>query len=143
MPGRHHPALDRLWGCGTHRASAQAADGFMTRVLVMGAGGFLGAHTVRALTAAGATAIPAPPRARLDLATADPAALTRLLREVRPDAVVNAAGRIGGSPEELESGNTEVVRRLLAASAATVPGLRFVHLGSLAEYGAADPMAGS
>ena len=114
----------------------------MTRVLVLGAGGFLGAHAVRALEAAGATPIPAPSRDRLDLATADPAALIQLLRQVRPDAVVNAAGLIGGSPEELERGNTEVVRRLLAASAVAVPGIRFIHLGSLAEYGAADPVAG-
>jgi len=111
----------------------------MPRVLVLGAGGFLGAQAVRALTAAGATPVPAPPRDQLDLATADHAALFGLLERVRPDAVVNAAGRIGGSPEELERGNTEVVRRLLAAAAAAVPGIRFVHLGSLAEYGAGDP----
>ena len=115
----------------------------MTRVLVFGAGGFLGAQAVWALKAAGASPISAPSRSQLDLATADHAALVLLLRQIRPDAVVNAAGRIGGSPAELELGNTEVVRRLLAASAAAAPGLRFVHLGSLAEYGPGEPMAGA
>lgn len=107
----------------------------MTRVLVLGARGFLGSHSVRALEAAGAEVISAPPRSQLDLRSADHPALTGLLREARPDAVVNATGQIGGSPEELEHGNTTVVRRLLAAVPA---GVRFVQLGSLAEYGAPD-----
>jgi NDP-hexose 4-ketoreductase len=109
----------------------------MTRVLVVGADGFLGTHAVRALTAAGAVVVPAPPREDLDLAVAGPGELVSLLRDARPDAVVNAAGLVTGSPEELEQGNGELVRRLLRACAAAVPGVRLVHLGSLAEYGSA------
>ncbi|MCD5310716.1 NAD-dependent epimerase/dehydratase family protein [Kineosporia babensis] len=84
-----------------------------------------------------AVVIPGPSRAELDLATADQAALDALVREAAPDVVVNATGQIGGSAEELERGNVAVTRGLLAAAPV---GVRFVQLGSLAEYGA--PAAG-
>ncbi|GAB6902162.1 NAD-dependent epimerase/dehydratase family protein [Kineosporia succinea] len=108
----------------------------MTSVLVLGAGGFLGAHTVRSLKDAGADVIPGPSRAQLDLA-GDPGAVEAFFGRIEPDAVVNATGQVGGSPEELERGNVLVTRRLLRAVA---PGTRFVQLGSLAEYG--DPATG-
>lgn len=111
----------------------------MTRVLVLGAAGFLGSHTVPALAAAGAVAVPGPPQSRLDLACATQSELVTLLRRVRPDAVVNATGRVDGNPQDLERGNAGVTRQLLAACAVAVPGIRFVQLGSLAEYGTGQP----
>lgn len=114
----------------------------MRRVLVLGAGGFLGAHTVGALRAAGAEPVAAPARARLDLSTADPADLVDLLHRVRPDAVVNATGRIAGTPAELEAGNPQVLRTLIGALGRVSCGIRLVHLGSVAEYGPQDQRTG-
>lgn len=107
----------------------------MTRVLVLGAAGFLGSHTLRALESAGATAVAGPPQDRLDLTTAEETDIVALLRLARPGVVVNATGRVAGSPEDLDRGNADAVRRLTDACARALPGVRFVHLGSLAEYG--------
>ena len=107
----------------------------MSRVLVLGASGFLGRHATAALAAADAHVVPGPSRCRLDLATASQRDLVALVRLVRPSAVVNATGRVSGTPQELERDNVELTRRLLAACTEAAPGVRFVHLGSLAEYG--------
>ena len=70
------------------------------RLLIIGAGGFLGAHVRRRARAAGLdvvtagrSALPDSPRHQLaDLAADDPAAIAAMLAEVAPDAVVNCAG---------------------------------------------------
>jgi nucleoside-diphosphate-sugar epimerase len=114
------------------------------RVLVLGASGFLGAHIGAALAGDGRagdmigvarTADPGRPDLRsVDLAAPD-APLDALLSSVRPDVVVNAAGRTAGTADELEALNVAAVERLLAALTRRSPGARLVHLGSAAEYG--------
>ena len=66
-----------------------------SRLLVTGARGFLGRHVTPALRAAyPAAEIAAVGRADCDLL--DPAAIDRLLRDHRPDAVVHLAGKVAG-----------------------------------------------
>jgi nucleoside-diphosphate-sugar epimerase len=69
----------------------------------------------------------------LDLSTASDEEIRRLVRRVEPDAVVNCAGAVAGTPEELRSANIDLVMSLLAAVDGT--GTRVVQLGSAAEYG--------
>ncbi|MFP8886290.1 NAD-dependent epimerase/dehydratase family protein [Streptomyces mangrovi] len=135
------------------------------RVLVLGATGYLGGHTaghlraqpgVRVLGAgraagagaAGAGPSAAPPVAAsmappvdltVDLATATPAELASLLRRVRPDAVVNCAGAVGGDALHLTGVNARGPAALCAALREAAPGARLVHLGSAAEYGPGTP----
>ncbi len=106
----------------------------MSRVLVLGATGFLGWHVVTALHTVGHDVVPAPGRRDLDLAT-DGEALAALVRDVRPAAVVNAAGRVVGSPDDVEADNVATARAVAAACRHAPGPLRLVHLGSLAEYG--------
>ena len=67
----------------------------MNRVLLLGAGGFLGQHIGAAL--AGHTALRSLTRAECDLVRIELPELTALVARERPDAVVTAAGRIVGS----------------------------------------------
>jgi GDP-4-dehydro-6-deoxy-D-mannose reductase len=65
----------------------------LTRVLVTGATGFVGTWLCRFLTAAGDEALPFPPSTELDLSAVDAAAaVARIARASRPDAVVHLAG---------------------------------------------------
>lgn len=105
------------------------------RALVFGGHGFLGRHAVHALTEAGWDARPAPCRDRFDLTRVQEHEIVGLLRAEQPAAVVNATGEFKGTRAELERGNAESVRRLLVALGRGAPGIRLVHLGSLAEYG--------
>ena len=115
------------------------------RTLILGATGFLGSPIRRAVeehpgvddvVVVGLTP-PADgrPWQELDLAAADDAVLADLLAEHRPDAVVNAAGRTTGTPDQLHGLNVAMVDRLLGAVRRVVPGARVVHVGSAAEYG--------
>lgn len=112
------------------------------RVLLLGAGGFLGRHVDAALagepefevirhvhrsSTGGAIA--------LDL-VADGAGLADLVARSGPEAVVNCAGTTGGEAL-LEMLNVRLVESLLAAVLARAPLARVVHLGSAAEYGLA------
>ena len=116
------------------------------RLLIIGAGGFLGAHVRRLARAAGLDVVtagrsplPGSPRHRLaDLAADGPAAIAAMLAEVAPDAVVNCAGAIAGPPGR--AGRRQYRRHVRAGDgdAAGTPA-RLVHLGSAAEYGAAEP----
>ena len=116
------------------------------RVLVIGAGGFLGAHVCRGARAAGLDVVtagrsplPGSPRHRLaDLAAGGPAAIGALLAEVAPDAVVNCAGAISGPAAALVAGNIDGTYALVTAMLRGRPA-RLVHLGSAAEYGGARP----
>jgi nucleoside-diphosphate-sugar epimerase len=108
----------------------------MSSVLLFGASGFIGGHVRSALagdrrigtvTCAG--------RDRYDLAGGDLDALIGLLREVRPDAVVNCTGALAGNARDLVLANTAVTAKLIEAIAAVAPGARLVRLGSAAEYG--------
>ncbi|MFH0252150.1 NAD-dependent epimerase/dehydratase family protein, partial [Streptomyces chitinivorans] len=130
------------------------------RVLVLGATGYLGGHTaghlraqpgVRVLgagRAAGAGVSVDPPAGpptslpvdlAVDLATAAPAELASLIRQVRPDAVVNCAGAVGGDALHLTGVNARGPAALCAALREAAPGARLVHLGSAAEYGPGTP----
>jgi nucleoside-diphosphate-sugar epimerase len=108
----------------------------VTRVLVFGASGFIGAHVRAALTADPRIGdVICPGRDRYDLVDGDSAGLAQLLRAEAPDAVVSCVGRLGGSDAELIRGNTLVAAKLLEAVAAVVPAARLVRLGSAGEYG--------
>ena len=116
------------------------------RLLIIGAGGFLGAHVRRhALAAgldvvtAGRSPLPDSPRHRLaDLATDGPAAIAAILTEMAPDAVVNCVGAISGPPAALVAANIDGTYALVTAMQRAKPA-RLVHLGSAAEYGASEP----
>ncbi|WP_432824686.1 NAD-dependent epimerase/dehydratase family protein [Dactylosporangium sp. CA-092794] len=106
------------------------------RVLLFGANGFVGGHVRAALAAdARVAGLTSPPRDRLDLVADDLGAVTALVREVRPDVVVNCTGRLCGTGYDLVQANTLVTARLIEAVATAVPGARLVRLGSAAEYG--------
>jgi nucleoside-diphosphate-sugar epimerase len=116
------------------------------RLLIIGAGGFLGAHISRRARAAGVDVVtagrsPLPDslcHQRADLAADGPAAIDAMLAAVAPDAVVNCAGTTTGPPAALVAANIDgtyaLVTAMLRATAA-----RLVHLGSAAEYGAVQP----
>lgn len=128
-----------------------------SRLLVVGAGGFLGTHVRRALVAAGwddvafvssSGGAPAGEAAteggtgrwlRLDLAIADRKALAAIIAAERPAAIVNCSGTTHGDAVRLVRGNIVLVGELLAAIADVGNGVRFVQLGSSAEYGAVPP----
>jgi nucleoside-diphosphate-sugar epimerase len=120
------------------------------RILVLGAGGFLGSQfrglldhyrssvTMVCVSRKTPTWIESSDEdsrwINLDLSTASDAdVIGRLVRSVAPDAIVNCAGAVAGTPEQLKSANIDLVMGLLAALAGT--GTRLVQLGSAAEYG--------
>jgi nucleoside-diphosphate-sugar epimerase len=114
------------------------------RILVIGAGGFLGRHIVRRLRADRSLTVIA--TARHPLATpesgqvqkldgSDPAAVHSLIADLRPDAIVNAAGRRIGSDSDQQRANLVVAETLAEAARRYTPGIRFIQLGSAAEYG--------
>lgn len=107
------------------------------RVVVVGAG-FVGAAVRDALGARGLESVVVDLPTHPWLADRDEhasEALLAVLDDAAPVAVVNAAGRLRGTDEELEAANTAfpewLVRTLPAGS------VRLVHLGSASEYG--DP----
>jgi nucleoside-diphosphate-sugar epimerase len=119
----------------------------MIRVLVTGAGGFLGSTLARRfagrsdveLTALGRSAPPDFPRAAaLDLH--DRAAVAHMLAETRPDVVVHAAGRGPGRPGALLADNTIATANLAEAIGAAAAGAGLVLMGSAAQYGIPDAL---
>jgi nucleoside-diphosphate-sugar epimerase len=106
------------------------------RVLVTGAGGYVGAHLVHRLLAAGHTPI-ATARRAVDLPCdvrladlADRGAMPALLRDI--DAVVHAAARVGHATQAVfERDNVTAVRELVTH----LEGRRIVHLSSVVVYG--------
>jgi nucleoside-diphosphate-sugar epimerase len=108
----------------------------MTRVLLFGASGFIGAHVRSALSAdARIGEVVCPGRDTADLIDGDIGALSGLLRAVAPDAVVSCVGRLGGTDAELIRGNTLTAAKLVEAVAEAAPAARLVRLGSAGEYG--------
>ncbi|MFI7078729.1 NAD-dependent epimerase/dehydratase family protein [Micromonospora sp. NPDC049903] len=105
----------------------------MSRVLLLGAGGFLGRH-IRSLLAAH-TDVRAPDRVACDLVRIELPALIALLARERPDVVVAAAGRIVGSGYDFVRAHVLVTAKLVEAMAEAVPAARLVRIGSAAEYG--------
>ncbi|MFE3073046.1 NAD-dependent epimerase/dehydratase family protein [Streptomyces sp. NPDC059247] len=114
------------------------------RILVLGAGGYLGGHVVERLRARPGTRVLLGGRSpaadvTADLATVRPTDLARTLAEAAPDAVVNCAGATGGDPVHLAEVNARGAAALCAALREAAPAARLVHLGSAAEYGPGDP----
>ncbi|MEV0277927.1 NAD(P)-dependent oxidoreductase [Streptomyces sp. NPDC050610] len=117
------------------------------RILVLGAGGFLGGHTIRELralpgarvTGGGRTPARTPGNGlTVDLAAADGPGFADALRTLAPDTVVNCAGATGGSPVHLTGTNARGPAFLCEALQTAAPEARLIHLGSAAEYGAPD-----
>jgi nucleoside-diphosphate-sugar epimerase len=113
----------------------------MRRVLVFGAGGYLGRNVLDLLRAQSnllvRTASRSAPAGGLDirLDLADESALAAVLDKEKPDVVVNCAGAVSGSDAELIRANVTGPANLVSALARLRPGARLIHLGSAAEYG--------
>lgn len=107
------------------------------RVLITGASGFVGRHTLAPLRRLGFDII-APTRAECDLL--DPGATHRLLAETRPSHVLHCAwyvthGKFWTAPENLD---WVAATLLLAREAAWRGTTRFVAVGTSAEYDWSD-----
>jgi nucleoside-diphosphate-sugar epimerase len=105
-------------------------------VLLFGGSGFIGGQVCHELRQQPqVSTLTTPGRAQCDLVQDDMDQVRSLLRQVRPDVVVNCTGRLVGAGYDLVRANTAVTAKLLDAVAAELPGARFVRLGSAAEYG--------
>ncbi|MGH6957692.1 MAG: NAD-dependent epimerase/dehydratase family protein, partial [Caulobacteraceae bacterium] len=115
------------------------------RVLVTGAGGFLGGSLARRfeerpdveLVAAGRAA-PAGRRRPRRLDLADREAIVRLIREERPEVVIHAAGRTPGKPGALLADNAIATANLAEAIGEAAPEAALILLGSAAQYGVSE-----
>ncbi|MDT0307677.1 NAD-dependent epimerase/dehydratase family protein [Streptomyces sp. DSM 44917] len=110
------------------------------RVLLLGAGGYLGRFVADRLLADPAVQLTALGRGddadvRFDLSTGSPGALTRFLDAVHPGVVVNCAGAIRGTASELARHNTVATATLCESLRRSGCRARLVHLGCAAEYG--------
>ncbi|MFD3536434.1 NAD-dependent epimerase/dehydratase family protein [Streptomyces sp. NPDC058664] len=110
------------------------------RILVLGAGGYLGGHVIERLRELPGTRVLVGSRSpaadvTVDLASDRPHDLAGALARARPDAVVNCAGATGGDAVTLAEVNARGPAVLCAALREAAPSVRLVHLGSAAEYG--------
>jgi len=118
----------------------------MRRVLVIGAGGYLGRNVLDLLRTQQDLLVRTASRSapaggldiQLDIAQANVDRLATVLARERPDIVVNCAGAVGGSDAELTAANVTGPANLVTALAGLRPGSRLIHLGSAAEYGVTD-----
>jgi nucleoside-diphosphate-sugar epimerase len=106
----------------------------MSHIVLLGASGFLGAHIASAMIEhPGVSRLTRLGRDRCDLVAATVDDIRAVLRDLRPDVVVNGTGRLDGTTTELVQANTLATAKLLDALAGT--GIRYVRLGSAGEYG--------
>lgn len=118
----------------------------MSRVLLLGADGFVGHHVrARLSETPEMTVVTAGrrgdvhPDLQLDL-TDSVVAVTHVIQEVAPDTVINCAGyAVGDStvcePAALAANNVVAVANLIDALLVAGHPIRLIHLGSAAEYG--------
>lgn len=126
-----------------HRQPRGDRNGQPRRILIIGAGGYLGRHVRAAAADAGLEVVTAGrsplPRSRLhclaDLSASQLAELAAMLSAVHPDIVVNCAGATGGGQDDLAAANITGTYALVRAVQMTARPIRLVHLGSAAEYG--------
>ncbi|WP_432840332.1 NAD-dependent epimerase/dehydratase family protein [Dactylosporangium sp. CA-092794] len=111
------------------------------RALVLGGTGFVGRHVVAAFAGDGfeVTSVCRRPRGAraiaMDLAAGEPDALARVVDDLRPQVVVNAAGAVWEVDEaQMIAGNVTLARNVVAALSRTVHTPRLVHIGSVNEY---------
>ncbi|MEU9100190.1 NAD(P)-dependent oxidoreductase [Streptomyces sp. NPDC048361] len=117
-------------------------------VVVLGATGFVGRHVCEVFDAAGWTvtgvARSAPTRPPstpydvlpVDVVSAAPDRIAALLAERGAGVVVNAAGAVWqASDDDMARANTDLVERLVAATAPLAARPRVIQLGSVHEYG--------
>jgi NDP-hexose 4-ketoreductase len=115
------------------------------RLLVLGAGGFIGRHVREAAEIEPDVALVAHARSprgsgpgawvALDLLEASLVDLRDFVADVRPTVIVNCTGALTGDERELVAVNVEIVERLLRAARTVAPSSRLVQMGSAAEYG--------
>jgi len=112
------------------------------RILVTGAGGFLGGAIYRRLSQRGDLDVIAAARGPIDLAPeaiqldlASSQAVAKAIQLARPDVVVHAAGRAQGQREDLYMANTLPTANLVAALGLAEPTGAIVLLSSAARYG--------
>jgi NDP-hexose 4-ketoreductase len=110
------------------------------RVLLLGAGGYLGRFVADRLLADPAVQLTALGRnddadVRFDLSTGSPGALTRFLDAVHPGVVINCAGATRGGARELTRHNTVSTATLCESLRRSACDARLVHIGCAAEYG--------
>ncbi|MFJ6569152.1 NAD-dependent epimerase/dehydratase family protein [Streptomyces sp. NPDC091292] len=125
------------------------------RVVVLGGTGYLGRRIGEAFAADGALVHlvsrtpagdgPADRRSvRMDLLATGARELARFFGSVRPDVVVNAAGRVWQAGEaEMAAGNADLVARVAESLVDLPHPPRLIQLGTVHEYGAGTPGAGT
>jgi len=101
------------------------------RVLITGAGGFLGGAIRRRLTVRGDMEVLS--AARTDLT--DLVSAASAIASAEADIVIHAAGRTHGSADALQADNVLATETLARAIAATPPARGLILLGSAAQYG--------
>jgi nucleoside-diphosphate-sugar epimerase len=118
------------------------------RLLVLGAGGFLGRSLAQHVVDDGGADLVLHYRTEddpgscahdvethtLDLLTCPAGAIVGMIDRVRPDVVVNCTGLTVGQPDELRAANVDVVARLIGELDGRSD-VHLVHFGSAAEYG--------
>jgi GDP-4-dehydro-6-deoxy-D-mannose reductase len=114
----------------------------LTALLLLGAGGFAGAHFARAADAAGFDVVRAGHRTALDLQVdlLDPPSIERALEDCNPDAIANLAGASSVSasfrdPKRAFEVNAMGVLNLLEAAAERTPGAHITCISSGDIYG--------
>jgi nucleoside-diphosphate-sugar epimerase len=114
-----------------------------TRVLVLGAGGFLGQHVSKRLSQQGIDCVRigrtggTDVDGTIDLVSSPQHDLDQLIGRIAPTTVINCAGATHGSAADLTRGNVVAVHSLLTSLAWKAPSARLIQLGSSAQYGGA------
>ncbi|MEU0090473.1 NAD-dependent epimerase/dehydratase family protein [Kribbella sp. NPDC006257] len=112
------------------------------RVMVFGAGGFLGSRICallaeRGIEHRGFSRSSGDPHRQLDLTEAHHYALDTQLGMYKPTVIVNAAAATQGDIAALTRGNVVAVHALLESVRHYATNARFIQIGSAAEYGGA------